>query len=214
MRKIVAAASMSLDGVMQAPGGAEEDPSGGFQLGGWTFRYWDDAIADALGDLFSHPYELLLGRKTYEIFASHWPYVQDDPFADAINNATKYVATSSRAPLTWQNSVAIRDVRKEVSQLKRDGGPTLLTQGSSELLQTLLKHELVDRFTLLTYPVVLGKGKRLFGSGTISTALRLVESKASPTGVTINTYEHDGSIRLGSFALDQPSPAQLERVSA
>jgi dihydrofolate reductase len=117
MRKIVAAASMSLDGVMQAPGGAEEDPSGGFQLGGWTFRYWDDAIADALGDLFSHPCELLLGRKTYEIFASHWPYVQDDPFADAINNATKYVATSSRAPLTWQNSVAIRDVR----QLQREG---------------------------------------------------------------------------------------------
>ncbi len=211
MRKVLATAFVSLDGVMQAPGGPEEDPTGGFQFGGWTFNYWDDAIAQVMGGIFSVPYELLLGRKTYEIFAAHWPYAKDDPFAEALTNVRKYVATSSRTPLTWKNSVAIHDVPKEIAQLKREDGPTLMTQGSSQLLQTLLKHDLVDRFTLLIYPVVLGKGKRLFGEGALAGALKLVDSKASPSGVTINTYERDGAVKTGSFAFDQPSADELAR---
>ncbi len=166
MRKVLATAFVSLDGVMQAPGGPEEDPTGGFQFGGWTFNYWDDAIAQVMGGIFSQPYELLLGRKTYEIFAAHWPHAKDDPFADALTNVRKYVATSSRAPLTWKNSIAIHDVPKEIARLKREDGPTLMTQGSGQLLQTLLKHDLVDRFTLLIYPVVLGKA-----SGCLAKAL-------------------------------------------
>jgi dihydrofolate reductase len=211
MRKVLATAFVSLDGVMQAPGGPEEDPTGGFKFGGWTFPYWDDAIAQVMGGIFSQPYELLLGRKTYEIFAAHWPHAKDDPFAEALTNVRKYVATSSRAPLTWKNSVIINDVPKEIARLKREDGPTLMTQGSSQLLQTLLKHDLVDRFTLLIYPVVLGKGKRLFGEGTLPASLKLVDSKASPSGVTINTYEREGAVKTGSFALDQPSADELAR---
>ena len=211
MRKVLATAFVSLDGVMQAPGGPEEDPTGGFQFGGWTFNYWDDAIGQVMGGIFSQPYELLLGRKTYEIFAAHWPHAKDDPFAEALTNVRKYVATSSRAPLTWKNSIAIHDVPRDIARLKREDGPTLMTQGSSQLLQTLLKHDLVDRFSLLIYPVVLGKGKRLFGEGTLPAALKLVDSKASPSGVTINTYERDGAVKTGSFAIAEPSADELAR---
>lgn len=211
MRKVLATAFVSLDGVMQAPGGPEEDPTGGFRFGGWTANYWDDAIAQVMGGIFSVPYELLLGRKTYEIFAAHWPYAKDDPFAEALTNVRKYVATTSRMPLTWKNSIAIHDVPKDVARLKREEGPTLMTQGSSDLLQTLLKHDLVDRFTLLIYPVVLGQGKRLFGTGSIPGALKLVDSKASPSGVTINSYERAGEVKVGSFAHEQPSAEELAR---
>jgi len=211
MRHVHAAAFVSLDGVMQAPGGPQEDPTGGFELGGWTVNYWDDVIGDVMAGIFGQPYDLLLGRKTYEIFAAHWPYIENDPFADALNNAKKYVATSSREPLQWQNSVAIHDVSTDVSRLKREDGPTLLTQGSSQLLQTLLKHDLVDRIHLLIYPLVLGKGKRLFGAGAIPTALKLMDSKVSPSGVTIVTYERAGMVELGSFALDHPSADELAR---
>jgi len=211
MRKVLATAFVSLDGVMQAPGGPEEDPTGGFRFGGWTAPYWDDAIGQVMGGIFSVPYELLLGRKTYEIFNAHWPHAKDDPFADALNNVRKYVATTSKAPLTWKNSVAIHDVPKDVARLKQEDGPTLMTQGSSDLIQTLLKHDLIDRFTLLIYPVVLGKGKRLFGTGTIPGTLKLVESKASPSGVTINTYERAGDVKVGSFAHEQPSAEELQR---
>ena len=211
MRKVLATAFMSLDGVMQAPGGPEEDPTGGFRFGGWSFSYWDDVIGQVMGGIFTVPYELLLGRKTYDIFAAHWPYAKDDPFAEALTNVRKYVATSSRAPLTWKNSIAIHDVPQDIARLKREDGPTLMTQGSSDLLQTLLKHDLVDRFTLLIYPVVLGKGKRLFGTGTIPAALKLVDSKASPSGVTINTYERAGEVKVGSFAIAEPSADELAR---
>jgi dihydrofolate reductase len=211
MRKVLATAFVSLDGVMQAPGGPEEDPTGGFKFGGWTAPYWDDAIGQVMGGIFSVPYELLLGRKTYEIFNAHWPHAKDDPFADALNNVRKYVATTSKAPLTWKNSIAIHDVPKEVARLKQEDGPTLMTQGSSDLIQTLLKHDLIDRFTLLIYPVVLGKGKRLFGTGTIAGTLKLVDSKASPSGVTINTYERAGEVKVGSFAHEQPSAEELQR---
>jgi dihydrofolate reductase len=211
MRKLIAAAFMSLDGVMQAPGGPEEDPTGGFQYGGWSFNYWDDALGQAMGGLFGQPHELLLGRKTYEIFAAHWPYQKDDPFADALNNVRKYVATSSRAPLTWKNSVAIHDVPKDVARLKSEDGPALLTQGSTQLLQSLLKHDLIDRFQLMVYPLLLGKGKRLFGAGTLPAGLKLIESRSSPSGVTINIYERAGAIEPGSFAHQEPSAEELAR---
>jgi dihydrofolate reductase len=211
MRKVLATAFVSLDGVMQAPGGPEEDPTGGFKFGGWTAPYWDDAIGQVMGGIFSVPYELLLGRKTYEIFNAHWPHAKDDPFADALNNVRKYVATTSKAPLTWKNSIAIHDVPKDIARLKQEDGPTLMTQGSSDLIQTLLKHDLINRFTLLIYPVVLGKGKRLFGTGTLPGTLKLVDSKASPSGVTINTYERAGEVKVGSFAHEQPSAEELQR---
>jgi dihydrofolate reductase len=211
MRKVLATAFISLDGVMQAPGGPEEDPTGGFRFGGWTAPYWDDAIGQVMGGIFSVPYELLLGRKTYEIFNAHWPHAKDDPFADALNNVRKYVATTSKAPLTWKNSIAIHDVPKDIARLKQEDGPTLMTQGSSDLIQTLLKHDLIDRFTLLIYPVVLGQGKRLFGTGTMPGTLKLVESKASPSGVVINTYERAGEVKVGSFAHEQPSAEELAR---
>src|ERR1044072_2413470 len=133
MRNVLATAFVSLDGVMQAPGGPEEDPTGGFQLGGWTANYWDAAIEQVMGGIFSVPYELLLGRKTYEIFAAHWPYAKDDPFAEALSNVRKYVATTSRAPLAWKNSIAIHDVPKDIARLTGGDGPTLMTQGSSDL---------------------------------------------------------------------------------
>jgi dihydrofolate reductase len=211
MRNVVAAAFVSLDGIMQAPGGPEEDPTGGFQLGGWTFNYWDDVIGDVMGGIFSQPYELLLGRKTYEIFAAHWPHVQNDPFAEALTNAKKYVATSSQAPLKWKNSVAIHDVPMEVSRLKREDGPTLLTQGSSQLLQTLFKHDLVDYFQLLIYPLVLGKGKRLFDAGTVPAGLELTGSQVSSSGVIMATYRSGAEIKGGSFVPETPSEAELAR---
>ncbi|HEY8554111.1 MAG TPA: dihydrofolate reductase family protein [Burkholderiales bacterium] len=167
MRKIVAAVFVSLDGVMQAPGGPEEDPMGGFELGGWTFHYFDEAMGRRLDETFSAPFELLLGRRTYEIFAAHWPYAPaDDPIGKVFNATRKYVVTSSREPLTWQNSTAIRgDVVAEIRRLKEQDGPMLLLQGSSELIQTLLSNGLIDEFRLMIFPLVLGRGKRLFGDG-------------------------------------------------
>ena len=211
MRKLIVNTFVTLDGVMQAPGGPEEDPSGGFDHGGWSFGYWDEQMQEVMGASMAKPFDLVLGRKTYEIFAAHWPYIENDPFAEALTNAKKYVATSSTAPLKWKNSVAIRDVPMEVSRLKREDGPTLLTQGSSQLLQTLLKHDLIDRIDLLIYPLVLGKGKRLFGAGTIPTALKLIDSKISPSGVTILSYERAGMVKPGSFALDKPSADEVAR---
>jgi dihydrofolate reductase len=212
MRKIVAATFLSLDGVMQAPGGPEEDTTGGFSHGGWTFHYWDEAMGEVMGKAFGEPFDLLLGRKTYEIFAAHWPYAGDeDPIAKAFNRVTKYVATSSDAPLTWQNSVALRDVPADLAKLKRQDGPKLLIQGSSVLIQTLLKHDLIDELSLMVFPLVLGKGKRMFGEGAIPAALRLVESKASSTGVVMSRYRREGEIRTGSFAQAEPSEAEVAR---
>jgi dihydrofolate reductase len=215
MRKVIAGVFVSLDGVMQAPGGPEEDPTGGFQFGGWTFPFWegggDTVMNEAMGALFAAPYDLLLGRKTYEIFAAHWPYLAGDPFADTFNRVRKYVATSSREPLTWNNSVALHDAGADVAKLKQDEGPTLLIQGSSQLIQTLLRGGLIDEFRLLIFPVLLGAGKRLFGEGTRPATLRLVDSKAATNGVTINTYHPAGAVKTGTFALTEPSPAELAR---
>jgi dihydrofolate reductase len=213
MRKVVAAAFVSLDGVMQAPGGPPEDPTGGFALGGWTVSYWDEPMGRFMGELFSTPFDLLLGRKTYEIFAAHWPYVgAQDPMGALFDGVTKYVATSSSEPLTWRNSVALRgDVAGEIARLKREDGPILLTQGSSVLLQTLLAHDLIDEFRLLTFPLLLGPGKRLFGAGAKPGALRLTGTSVSTTGVIMSLYERAGEIVPGTFELPEPSEAELAR---
>jgi len=223
MRKVTAGAFISLDGVMQAPGGPQEDPSGGFKFGGWVFPYWSEEADAAIGEGFARPFDLLLGRRTYDIFAAHWPYVESDPaasgydagsrqIADVFDNATKYVATHHPETLSWANSEALGpDVAGKVRDLKAGEGPDLLTQGSTELLHLLLAADLIDELRLLIYPVILGKGKRLFDPGSAPRALRMAKSAVAPNGVLIVTYERDGDIKTGSFALQQPSEAEIER---
>jgi len=213
MRHVVAATFLSLDGVMQAPGGPEEDAAGGFRHGGWTVPYWDEAMGEVMDKAFDEDFDLLLGRRTYDIFAAHWPhYGDDDPVAAKFNACTKYVATSSPKTLNWQNSVALHgDVAAEVAALKRKEGRKLLLQGSSELIQTLLAKDLIDECSLLVFPVVLGKGKRLFGKGAIPAAFRLVESKVSGTGVIMATYCRGGAVTTGSFAREEPSAEEIAR---
>ena len=212
MRKVVAAVFVSLDGVMQAPGGPEEDPTGGFKHGGWTVNYWDDAMGQAMGKTFGEPYDLLLGRKTYEIFAAHWPYMEGDPIGEQFGAVTKYVVTSSTQPLSWKNSVALRgNPATEIARLKQGDGPKLLIQGSSQLIQALLAADLIDEFSLVMFPLVLGSGKRLFGAGAKLTGLKLVNSSVSSTGVTMSNYERSAPVVVGSFARNQPSAAEIAR---
>jgi dihydrofolate reductase len=214
MRRIVVATFISLDGVMQAPGGPEEDPTGGFTLGGWTAPYFDEALGASMGEIFRRPFDLLLGRKTYDIFAAHWPYVSDpnDPIAGVFNKVTKYVASRSNPRLTWRNSQGLgKDVVAALRKLKGEDGPDLLVQGSSELLQTLWKNGLVDELSVLIFPVVLGKGKRLFGDGAIPFGLKLVKSQSYRTGVIVANYQADGEVKTGDFQLAEPSEAELER---
>ena len=214
MRKIIVATFTSLDGVMQAPGGPQEDPSGGFSFGGWTAPHFDAALGGAMGEIFGRPFDLLLGRKTYEIFAAHWPYVTDpnDPIAPLFNRITKYVASRSKPKLAWQNSRLLGDdVVASLRQLKTGDGPDLLVQGSGDLLQTLWKNGLVDEFSVLIFPVVLGKGKRLFGSGATPAGLKLVKSRSFPTGVIVANYVPDGAVKSGDFQLAEPTAAELDR---
>ena len=211
MRKIIAATFVSLDGVMQAPGGPEEDPVGGFAFGGWTFHYFDEVAGKAMEELFSKPFDLLLGRRTYDIFAAYWPY-QKDPIADAFNPATKYVATHRPDTLTWQNTKSLGpDIVATLRRLKQEDGPDLLIQGSSELIQTLLANGLIDEVRLMIFPLLLGKGKRLFGDAAMPAAFKLIKSQASSTGVIMATYERGGEIKVGSFASQAPSDAEIER---
>jgi len=213
MRRLIASAFVSLDGVMQAPGGPEEDPTGGFAFGGWVAPYWqgDDSLDAAMDRLFEAPFALLLGRRTYEIFAAHWPY-QDDKIGTAFNAATKYVATSSNAPLAWNGSVALRgDILAEVARLKQEDGPDLLIQGSSVLLHSMLASRLLDELVLLTFPLLLGKGKRWHGDDAAPAALELVDSRISSNGVTIGRYRPAGEVRTGSFVPEEPSEAEIER---
>lgn len=213
MRRIVASTFISLDGVMQAPGGPAEDPTGGFTLGGWTAPYFDEALGAAMGEIFGRPFDLLLGRKTYEIFAAHWPYSDpNDAFAAMFDRITKYVASRSEPKLDWKNSRWLgKDTAAALKKMKREDGPDLMVQGSSELMQTLWKEGLVDEFSLLTFPVVLGKGKRLFGEGVPPVALKHVKSRSFPTGVIVANYTPDGAVRTGDFGLAEPSAAELER---
>jgi dihydrofolate reductase len=214
MRRIIVTAFTSLDGVVQAPGGPQEDPTGGFVFGGWTAPHFDPELGRAMGEIFGRPFELLLGRKTYDIFAAHWPHVTDpnDPIAGLFNRITKYVASRSRPKLAWQNSRLLGDdAVAALKQLKSQDGPDLLVQGSSDFLQTLWRHGLVDEFSLLIFPVVLGKGKRLFGDGTVPGGLKLVKSRGFPTGIIVATYAPDGAVKTGSFQHAEPSAAELER---
>jgi dihydrofolate reductase len=212
MRKVITGAFVSLDGVMQAPGGPEEDPSSGFSLGGWVVPYIDDVFGSAIDGLFEAPFDLLLGRKTYEIFAAHWPYQSaDDPIAARFNAITKYVATRSGTPLTWKGSVALRDAAADIVRLKQADGPNLITQGSSNLIQTLLAHDLIDEFHLFTFPILLGQGKRLFGESARPAALTLVDSKNSTAGVTIRSYRRAGAVTTGDFAMNPPTDVEVAR---
>jgi dihydrofolate reductase len=202
MRKVYGATMVSLDGVMQAPGGPEEDTSGGFAYGGWTVPYVDAVGMAALGAAMGNGYDLLLGRRTYEIFAAYWPFRGDDSsIAQAFNACTKYVATSrGDESLTWQNSVALRgDVPAAIAELKQQDGPDLLVQGSGVLYQTLFRHDLLDELTLLVFPVVLGGGRRLFGNGAAPASFELSHSTTSPTGVVIGTYRRAGAVKTGAF---------------
>jgi dihydrofolate reductase len=213
MRKLITPAFVTLDGVMQAPGGPDEDPSGDFRHGGWVVPYADPALGRGTAENFGRPYDLLLGRKTYDIFAAYWPYVDVDPaastfaagmaeIADNFNRATKYVASRSRSEFSWHNSQWLgSDAVAAVRELKQGDGPDLLTQGSSDFVQALLAADLIDELRLLIYPVTLGTGKRLFGTGTQPAAYTLTRSVASPSGVLVATYERAGAVRTGSFAL-------------
>ena len=214
MRRIIVATFTSLDGIMQAPGGPQEDPTGGFTFGGWTAPYFDQALGASLGEIFGRPFDLLLGRKTYDIFAGHWPYVTDpnDPIASVFNRVTKYVASRSTPALSWQNSRLLgEDVVQSLKKLKSEDGPDLLVQGSSDFLQTLWQNRLIDEFTVLIFPVILGKGKRLFGHGAAPSGLKLVKSKSYPTDVIVANYEPAGEVKIGDFQLAEPSAAELER---
>ena len=205
MRKLVVNSFVTLDGVMQAPGGPEEDTSEGFDYGGWSFHYWDNLMDQFMSDFMEKPFELLLGRKTYEIFAAHWPNVKNDPAADKLNSIKKYVVTKTLIKAEWNNSFIINNnIIQEIQKLKEFDATELQVHGSSNLIQLLLKNNLVDKFNIWTFPLVIGKGKKLFGDGTNPSNLKLVESHTSSTGVTIAVYVPNGEIKIGSFALDNP----------
>ncbi len=211
MRKIVGAAFVSLDGVMQAPGGPDEDPNSDFEYGGWTAPFWDEKSSETMATLFAKPFDLLLGRKTYEIFAAYWPYNAENPIGESFNRVAKHVVTSSTEPLTWANSHPINDGIDGVARLKEGDGPDLLIQGSGALYPDLLERRLIDRLQVMTFPVVLGTGKRLFAQGVRPGALKLIDSKVSTTGVVIASYEPAGDVQVGSFATKAPSQAELAR---
>ncbi len=202
MRQLIVNTFLTLDGVMQAPGGADEDRDGGFEHGGWSVGYWDDQMQQTMGELMGKPFDLVLGRKTYEIFAAHWPHT-DEPGADVLNNATKHVASTTLTELEWQNSHLIEgDMPSGIRALKEQDGPELQVHGSGDLIQTLLEHELIDELRLLIFPLVLGAGKRLFANGTVPAGFEVTRSQVSSTGVIMATYRSGAEIRYGSFALD------------
>jgi dihydrofolate reductase len=199
MRKIIVLSFMSLDGVMQAPGGPDEDRAGGFAYGGWTVPYFDDVLGQVMAEQMGRPFDLLLGRKTYEIFAAYWPHHKAEwPGSD---KATKYVATRTLEKTNWDPTVLIKgDVASEIRKLKDEDRPDLQVHGSGDLIQTLLKHDLVDELWLKTFPVTLGPGKRLFAAGAVPAGFKLLESRISPAGVIIANYGRAGAVKTGSFA--------------
>ena len=198
MKKIIVLTFLSLDGVMQGPGGPTEDTSGNFTLGGWTVPYFDEFVGSVMTEQMGQPFDLLLGRKTFEIFASYWPHQPEE--GREINKATKYVASTTLTSHEWQPSVFLNgNVAEEIRKLKEQDGPDLHVHGSAELIQTLLEHDLVDEFWLKIFPVTLGMGKRLFAQGTISAAFTLVDLKPSPAGVIVATFQRAGTVKTGSF---------------
>jgi dihydrofolate reductase len=201
MRTLIVAEFISLDGVFQAPGGPEEDTSGEFRFGGWTVPYWDDTVGDANQNLFSQPFELLLGRRTYDIFASYFPPLEaGHPVGDVFNSVAKHVATHRPESLDWQNSHALKgDAVDAVGALKQQGDTNLLTCGSGDLVRQLLAAGLVDELRLQIFPVVLGRGNRLFGDDAQASAFNVAESSISPGGVVSARYVRAGEVRTGTF---------------
>jgi len=202
MRKVIVLSFITLDGIMQAPGGPTEDTSGNFKYGGWTVPYFDEFSGKIMSQQMGHPFDLLLGRKTYDIFASYWPKHNDakDPVGSSINKATKYVASHSTLKPDWMGTVQLKgDVAEAVRNLKSKDGPELQVHGSGNLIQTLLKHDLVDELWLKIFPITLGSGKYLFAEGTMPAAFTLTELKTSPKGVIVASYRRAGKVETGSF---------------
>ncbi|MFA6121145.1 MAG: dihydrofolate reductase family protein [Sideroxydans sp.] len=198
MRKIIVLTFTTLDGVMQAPGGPEEDVSGNFRFGGWAVPYFDEALVQVMEEQMGHPFDLLLGRKTFEIFASYWPHHPDE--GAAINNAIKYVASNTLTRHDWKNTAFLNgNVVDEIRKLKQQDGPELQVHGSANFIQTLLAHDLVDEFWLKIFPVTVGTGKRLFEKGTLPAAFTLLESKITPSGVIAAKFNRAGEVKTGSF---------------
>jgi dihydrofolate reductase len=209
MRKLVVGTFLTVDGVMQAPGGPEEDREGGFEHGGWSVNYWDEVMGGLIVESTLQADALLLGRKTYDIFAAHWPHVGDhDPIAAKLNSMPKYVASRTLDEVTWNNSTLIKgDVAGAVAALKEEAGGEIQVTGSGDLIQTLIGHDLIDEYRLWVFPVVLGEGKRLFAGGAVPAALKLVDTKTSSTGVAIHTYVRAGAVQFGSFEVDKEGEA-------
>jgi dihydrofolate reductase len=215
MRKVIVGAMVSLDGVMQAPGGPTEDPTRGFEHGGWVTPYFDEVFGEAIDRLFKDDFDLLLGRKTYEIFAAHWPYYDenapDGGIAKTFNRIKKYaVSRTGEVDTGWKGTVLLRDIA-DIKRLKQEDGPNLVTQGSSELVHALFANDLVDALTTLMVPVVLGGGKKLFADGSTPRSFKLTGSRVSPTGLTVAHYERAGEIKIGDTALDKPSEREVAR---
>jgi dihydrofolate reductase len=210
MRKIIGGVFLTLDGVMQGPGGTTEDVTGGFDEGGWVFKLWDEAVGDAIGSLFAREYDLLLGRRTYDIFAAYWPFVAGEEAAmgAAFTRAHKYVLTRGNQPLDWANSHRMKGI-DDVAALKQGDGPDLIIQGSSTIYPGLISAGLIDRLILMTFPVTLGKGKRLFADGTPATMLKMVDHKVTAKGTVIATYEPGGT--LPAFPPFGPQPSTSAR---
>lgn len=211
MRTLRTATFISLDGVMQAPGGPGEDPRGEFEHGGWTFPFWDEKLGELMDRAMGEDYDLVLGRRTYEIFAGFWPHM-DDEIARRFNSVNKYVAAGPDMPLDWHNSHRLGgDLAEAVRTLKATGGRDLLIQGSSEVIHSLLAADLIDQLTILIFPVILGRGKRLFDEGSQPRAWTLESSDTTSTGVVVGTYLRGGAVQTGSFAPAFHSNAELER---
>jgi dihydrofolate reductase len=212
MRSLTGAVFQSLDGVMQAPGAPDEDPASDFRLGGWAFPLWDDSLEEPFGKVIDAEYDLLLGKRTYDIFASYWPYNQENPIGAKFQRINKYVLTHSNEPLEWENSHRISgDTAEAVGELKRSEGRDLLIQGSSTLYVPLLAAGLIDRLVLMTFPVLLGEGKRIFDGSEEPGTLKLTDHSVSKKGVIFASYEPAGEVRTGSFDTKPPSEAELER---
>ena len=213
MRNIIGGVFLTLDGVVQGPGGPTEDITGGFNEGGWVFKLWDEAVGDAIGSLFARDYDLLLGRRTYDIFAAYWPYVRGEGAAmgEAFTRANKYVLTRGNQPLDWANSHRMKGI-DDIAALKQGDGPDLIIQGSSTIYPGLLAAGLIDRLTLMTFPVTLGKGKRLLGDGTPTTMLTMVDHEVTAKGTVIATYERGGTLPV--FPQFGPQPSSSAREAA
>jgi dihydrofolate reductase len=200
MRKLIVLTFVTLDGIMQAPGGPDEDTSGDFKYGGWTVPYFEEIAGEEMTKQMTPPFDLLLGRKTYDIFAGYWPNQAGDQTGEIFNSATKYVVSHGPLQLNWEKSVLISgDVAASITELKATDGPALQVHGSGELIQTLLENDLVDELWLKIFPVILGSGKRLFGEGTQPAAFELIETKTSPKGVIFASYRRSGAVQTGSF---------------